>query len=76
MLTPDPNGGRVDIFDRQIRHALDQAKALQSAGGLNETPKIEAIRADQLNAVKKACSSLNAQERAELARWLTGGASD
>jgi hypothetical protein len=76
MLAPDPSGSGVDIFDHQINRALNQAKALQFAHGQDELAKNEAIRADRLDAVKKACNSLTAHERAELVRWLAGGASE
>jgi hypothetical protein len=74
LLAPDANGSRVDIFDRQINRALSEAQAVLRVDGVRELPGDEALPSDRLSAVKKACDSLTPRERAELVRWLTGGA--
>ncbi len=74
LLAPVADGSRVDIFDRQINRALSEAQALLSADGARDLAGDEARPPDRLAAVKKACESLTARERAELVRWLTGGA--
>jgi hypothetical protein len=66
----------VDIFDRQIYRALNEAKAQLTADRVNDLSGDGTLPADRLSAVKKACGSLTEQERAELVRWLTGAAGE
>jgi hypothetical protein len=70
MLIPGPDESRVDIFDRQINHALNEAKALLRADDEKGLSGDEVRASDRLSAVKLACQSLTNRERAELLRWL------
>jgi hypothetical protein len=71
MLIPGPDESRVDIFDRQINHALNEAKALLRADDGKGLTGDEVGASDRLAAVKLACQSLTNRERAELLRWLS-----
>jgi hypothetical protein len=71
MLIPCPDEPRVDIFDRQINQALNEAKALRRAFDGKDLSAEEVRASERLSAVKKACQSLTAPERAELLRWLS-----
>jgi hypothetical protein len=66
-----PDGSRVDIFDRQITHALNEAKALLRDVDKKDLSGDELYASDRLSAVKMSCQSLTAQERVELLRWLS-----
>ena len=70
MLIPGPDESRVDIFDRQINHALNEAKALLRADDKKALSRDEVRTSDRLSAVKLACQSLTNGERGELLRWL------
>jgi hypothetical protein len=71
MLSPVPDEQRVDIFDRQINQALNDAKALLRAYDGKDLSADEIRASERLSAVKMACQSLTAPERAELLRWLS-----
>jgi hypothetical protein len=76
MLNPGPDGRRVDIFDHQIKRALNDAKVHLGAGGAKDPPKAQVPEVDHLSAIKKACESLTPRERAELVRWLNSDAGE
>jgi hypothetical protein len=71
MLRPGLDEPRIDIFDSQIKQALNEAKALLTAHAGKDRSADEVRTSARLSAVKKACESLTAQERAELLRWLS-----
>jgi hypothetical protein len=73
MLTPGPDGPRVDIFDRQISHALQEARALLKAQAPQDPAPDDSFHVDRLAEIKKACEFLSDRERVELAHWLTQG---
>jgi hypothetical protein len=74
LLTPGPDGHRVDIFDHQIKRALNDAKALLGTAGAKPASKGEAQTVDRLSVIKEACEALTSRERAELLRWLSDAA--